>query len=120
MFEWACMKWLPIAALGCLPAEADNPTSTLQVFYQAIASHACEKAVALADSYSLERCQHVASLQLGKKITVLEAQTDKAVLQFTVEYQLTSSPEHTATEATLVLKRTGKQWKVDFQARQRR
>ncbi len=114
MFEWACMKWLPIAALGCLPAEADNPTSTLQVFYQAIASHACEKAVALADGYSLERCQHVASLQLGKKITVLEEQTDKAVLKFTVEYQLTSSPEHTATEATLVLKRTGKQWKVDF------
>jgi hypothetical protein len=100
--------------LGCLPAEADNPTRALQMFYQAIAHHDCEKAATLAEGYSVERCQHIASLQLGEKITLLDEQADKAVLQFTVVYQLTTPPEQMTTEATLIIKRIDKQWKVDF------
>jgi peptidoglycan/xylan/chitin deacetylase (PgdA/CDA1 family) len=94
--------------------EADNPTQALQLFYQAIASHDCEKAVALADGYSLERCKNVASLQLAEKINVLEEQNNKSVLQFTVSYQFITPPEQKTDDATLSIKRMDKQWKVDF------
>ena len=114
MFKWACVKWLSIAALGCLPVEADNPIHALQAFYQAIASHECEKAVALAEGYTMERCQHIASLQLDKSIRVIEKQTDKQVLQFSVMYQLAKQPSSTTTEATVELKRINDTWKVDF------
>jgi peptidoglycan-N-acetylglucosamine deacetylase len=114
MFKWACMKWLSIAALGCLPEGTGDPVSTLQAFYQAIAGHDCEKAVALAEDYSVERCQNIVSLQLGKSIRVIEKQTDKQLLQFSVAYQLAKQPVSTNIEATVVLKRTDDSWKVDF------
>ena len=114
MFKWACVKWLSIAALGCLPLEEDNPIYTLQAFYQAIASHECEKAVALAEGYSVERCQKVASLQLDKSITVIEEKTNSAVLKFSVVHQLIEQQERIPTTATVVVKRVGEQWKVDF------
>jgi len=114
MFKWACVKWLSIAALGCLPLEEDNPIHTLQAFYQAIASHECEKAVALAEGYSVEMCQHIASLQLDKSVRVIEKQTDKQVLQFSVMYQRVKQPSSTTTEATVELKRINDTWKVDF------
>jgi peptidoglycan-N-acetylglucosamine deacetylase len=114
MFKWACIKWLPIAALGCLPEGVGDPVSTLQTFYQAIASHDCEKAVALAEGYSVERCQNIVSLQLGKSIRVIEKQTDKQLLQFSVTYQLAKQPVSTNTEAIVALKRTDDIWKVDF------
>jgi peptidoglycan/xylan/chitin deacetylase (PgdA/CDA1 family) len=97
-----------------LPVEAGDPVSTLQAFYQAIASHECEKAVALAEGYSVERCQNIASLQLGESIRVIEKQTDKQELQFSVVYQLAKQPSSTTTEATVAVKRIGDTWKVDF------
>jgi peptidoglycan-N-acetylglucosamine deacetylase len=113
MFEWACVKWLPIAALGCFPT---NPVSTLQAFYQAIASHECEKAVALAEGYTVAQCQKIASLQLSEPITVIEKKKNSEVLQYSVLYQRTEHKEldPIATTATIVVKRVGEQWKVDF------
>lgn len=108
MFKWVCAA-LSIAALGCL-----NPVETLRAFYQAIASHDCEKAVALAEGYSLERCQNIASLQLGDSIGIVTKQPNKTVLKFNVVYQLHQQKASTATEATLVLKRIDNQWKIDF------
>ena len=115
MFEWVCVKWLPItAALGCLPVNASNPVDTLRAFYSAIASHECEKAVALAEGYSVERCQKIANLQLNEPITVIEEKKNSAVLQFSVAHELTEQKQRIATTATVVLKRVGEQWKVDF------
>ncbi|MDD1607921.1 MAG: hypothetical protein LUQ18_05395, partial [Methylococcaceae bacterium] len=115
MFEWACVKWLPItAALGCLPVNAGDPVNTLRAFYSAIASHECEKAVALAEGYSVERCQKIASLQLNEPITVIEEKKNSAVLQFSVVHELTEQHQRIATTATVTLKRVDKQWKVDF------
>ncbi|MDD1616202.1 MAG: polysaccharide deacetylase, partial [Methylococcaceae bacterium NSP1-2] len=115
MFEWACVKWLPItAALGCLPVDTGNPVNTLRAFYSAIASHECEKAVALAEGYSVERCQKIASLQLNEPITVIEEKKNSAVLQFSVAHELTEQKQRIATTATVALKRVGEQWKVDF------
>lgn len=108
MFTWVCGA-LSIAALGCL-----NPTETLRTFYQAIASHECDKAVALSEGYSLERCQAIASLQLGDSISIVAEQSDNTVLKFTVSYQLHKQKTPTTTEATLAMKRVDKQWKVDF------
>jgi peptidoglycan-N-acetylglucosamine deacetylase len=108
MFKWVCSA-LSIAALGCL-----NPVDTLRAFYQAIASHDCAKAVALSEGYSLERCQAITSLKLGDSISIVAQQPDKTVLKFNVVYQLREQKTPTATEATLVIKRVDKQWKVDF------
>lgn len=108
MFKWVCGA-LSIAALGCL-----NPSETLRAFYQAIASHECDKAVALSDGYNLERCQAIASLQLGDSISTVAEQPDNTVLKFNVTYQLNKQKTPTTTEATLMLKQVDKQWKVDF------
>jgi peptidoglycan/xylan/chitin deacetylase (PgdA/CDA1 family) len=108
MFKWVCGA-LSIAALGCL-----NPSETLRAFYQAIASHECDKAVALSEGYSLERCQAIASLQLGDSISIVAEQSDNTVLKFNVTYQLHKQKAPTTTEATLAMKRVDKQWKVDF------
>lgn len=111
MFEWACVKWLPIAALGCFPTD---PVSTLQAFYQAIASHECAKAVALAEGYTLAQCEKIASLQLSESITVVEKKKNSAVLQYSVLFKRTEQQEPIATTASIVIKRVGEQWKVDF------
>ncbi len=100
---------LPIATLGCL-----NSVDTLKAFYQAIASHDCEKAVTYADGYSVERCQNIASLQLGDSIRVIEKQKDKQVLQFSVSYKQSKQTNTTTTEATVVLNRKDDIWKIDF------
>jgi|WetSurSiteA1Bulk_404760.scaffolds.fasta_scaffold00117_18 peptidoglycan-N-acetylglucosamine deacetylase len=112
MLKWICTA-LPIAALGCYDA-----VGTLKAFYQAIASHECEKAVALAEGYSLERCQNIAKLKLGESITVVSDQADKTVLKFKVTYHTKASSEPTTTEATVILKQMDKQWKVDFSSLQ--
>ena len=91
-------------------AETENPSSTLRDFYQAIASHDCQKAVALSEGYSLERCQKIASLKLGE----VEVQTDKTVLKFSIVYRTIEQKESIAITATVSLKRVGEQWKVDF------
>jgi peptidoglycan/xylan/chitin deacetylase (PgdA/CDA1 family) len=101
---------LPIATLGCL-----NPVDTLKTFYQAIASHDCEKAVTYADGYSVERCKNIASLQLGESIRVIEKQKNKQLLQFSVSYKQSKQTNTTTTEATVVLNRNkDDSWKVDF------
>jgi peptidoglycan/xylan/chitin deacetylase (PgdA/CDA1 family) len=94
--------------------EANNPIGTLKAFYQAIASHECEKAVSLAEGYSLERCQNIDSLKLGASIHVIEKQTDKQLLQFSVEYQQVKQQASTITDASVIVKRIGDIWKVDF------
>jgi peptidoglycan/xylan/chitin deacetylase (PgdA/CDA1 family) len=108
MLKWICTA-LPIAALGCY-----DSVDTLRAFYQAIANQDCEKAVALSEGYSVERCRNIASLQLGESITVVAEQPDKRVLKFKVSYQQTASSEAKTTEATVIVKQSNKQWKVDF------
>lgn len=105
---------LAVEIFGCSPAEAENPSTTLREFYQAIASHDCQKAVALSEAYPLERCQKIDSLQLGEELTVVEQQTDKTTLKFSIVYQLIEQKDPITTTATVLLKRVGEQWKVDF------
>lgn len=107
MLKWICAA-LPIAAIGCLDSVA-----TLQNFYQAIASHDCGKAVALADGYSIERCQNISNLKLSDSIQLVTKQADKHTLRFTVSYQQ-EKQQPTSTEATIDVKRVNDTWRVDF------
>ena len=100
---------LPIATLGCL-----NPVDTLKGFYQAIASHDCEKAVTFAEGYSVEQCQNITSLKLNDSIKVIEKEKNRQVLQYSVSYKRSKQTNETTTEASIVLKKQDDIWKVDF------
>lgn len=107
MLKWLCAA-LPVAALGCYDAVA-----TLKAFYQAIAEQQCEKAVSLAEGYSLERCGHVTELQLGDNIVVLKQDDDHALLKFSVSYKTANRAEQ-VKDAEIAVKRVQEVWKVDF------
>ena len=104
--KWACAV-LPLAALGCYDA-----VGTLKTFYQAIAEHQCEKAVSLAEGYSIERCQAVTELKLGDNVTVMK-EGDDTVLKFSVNYKTTKDSEN-IKDASITIKRVNNDWKVDF------
>ena len=104
--KWACAV-LPFAALGCYDA-----VGTLKAFYQAIAEHQCEKAVNLAEGYSIERCQEVTELKLADNITVVK-DGDNTVLKFSVSYKTVKASEN-VKDASITLKRVKDEWKVDF------
>lgn len=108
MLKLICVV-LPLATLGCL-----NSVDTLKAFYQAIASHECEKAVGFAEGYSIERCQNIASLQLGESIRIIEKHKNKEILQFSVTYKQAKQTISTSTEATVVVNRKDNSWKIDF------
>lgn len=109
MLKWLCTV-LPIAALGCYY----DATDTLKAFYQAIAQHDCEKAVALAEGYSMERCRNITELKLAEPITVLAEKPNKIVLNFQVTYQQKTAPTPVSKNMAVTLKQIDKQWKVDF------